>query len=424
MLTATRLLMSPAVARTVPASMDIALAYDLDSREVELDIGGTSTAAYLTEEQPTDRRPPASRAILLLPGADGVACTRTRRLADRLAVFCLAVVCVPDIARGQGRAAIEPRSMSWASSLPPRRVEGDVRAWSIYLRADHRASSVAIAGIGDAAPLVLRAIAADGPALGVCAGVAACAPRVARDEYVALRVPVLTLFDRGVDDDALAEAARHHLAASESTPAAALNGLTVDVAADGSATSVQPPPLSQPPPAARAPSISRLRALRVAELRHRLQALGLDTSGLKAELVARLHDALTLATSAPPAPPMPPPPPRRSPPPAAPMNAPAVMQFPGLKRAFKALATTGEVPTGIATVETTSGALEEMEVKAEARHDAVDHAGELEEQASETHGEAASSEDTGEDGLFMLEAWLNLHLSREEAEARTAKGRS
>ena len=57
------------------------------SEEVEVvDTASSSFAAYLAEEMPREGRPRSARAVLLLPGAQGYRCEKTRRLADRLAV--------------------------------------------------------------------------------------------------------------------------------------------------------------------------------------------------------------------------------------------------------------------------------------------------------------------------------------------------
>lgn len=64
--------------------------------------------AYLTEQRPPYDAPRErpQRAILLLPGSGGWRCRRVRSLADRLAVFCLALVLVPDMHRGNAPVPI------------------------------------------------------------------------------------------------------------------------------------------------------------------------------------------------------------------------------------------------------------------------------------------------------------------------------
>ena len=332
--------------RATLARASLADDYDLDARTVELDLSdGTRACAYLTEERETDRRPRASRAIVLLPDASGGPSARTRSLADRLAVFCFAMVLVPELSRdGTGASAADALgtttaatavSEAWASSLPPRRVASDVRDWAIYLRADHRVGPVALAGVGHGAPLALRAMSADGPTLPVCSGVAVCAPRVMRDELAALQAPVLCLFDRThARDDALAASARTFLdaattdlvaaaataaaataaaaAAASATAAAATAAAAAAGAAGGVSSASSPPPSAltvdvdnladgtepAPAPSGLAPSSSRhlsiagLRRLRVTELRAQLNARGLPTDGLKAKLVERLWTAV------------------------------------------------------------------------------------------------------------------------------------
>ena len=94
------------VGRTVRSSVAarwrrprLSATYELDQREVDVDDG---LCAYLTEQSapPDADRPRPSRAVLLLPGARGWRCSHTRKLADRLAVFCCALVLVPDVHRG------------------------------------------------------------------------------------------------------------------------------------------------------------------------------------------------------------------------------------------------------------------------------------------------------------------------------------
>jgi len=477
------------VRRASLARASLADDYDLDARTVQLDLSdGTRACAYLTEERETDRRPRASRAIVLLPDASGGPSARTRSLADRLAVFCFAIVLVPELSRdGTGASAADALctttaapavvSEAWASSLPPRRVASDVRDWAIYLRADHRVGPVALAGVGHGAPLALRALSADGPTLPVCSGVALCAPRVMRDELAALQAPVLCLFDRThARDDALAASARTFLAAAAAdlvAPAATVaagggggggmssasspppSAVTVDVdnLADGAEPAPAPSGLAHT--SLRHLSFAGLRRLRVAELRTQLNARGLPTDGLKAELVERLWAALQQgdgvhggegggaagedkalnakeaggATAA-------------SPPPSPPFSSPSapspmVLQFRGLEHALARLV--ANVPTDASAAAappeasaTPTGADGDGDGDGSGEERARDAAEEL---LGVTGGgsDAGEGEDglmgipsgedggrcEGEDGLIMAEAWLNLHLDRAEKKMAT-----
>lgn len=179
-------------------SAAISDAYDLDSRELELpeiDDGGGRNA-YLTEEVPREGAERARRAIVLLPGEGGFACERTRKLADRLAVFCFSLVLVPDLGG------------PWpeGQSPPQRAIDADVRAAAVFLRADHGVGPIALSGIGLGGSLVLRAVAADGQrSAGAVGGVALCPPRPRRDELDGLlaqsSTPLLVL----TGDEAVAE---------------------------------------------------------------------------------------------------------------------------------------------------------------------------------------------------------------------------
>lgn len=481
------------VGRASLARASLADDYDLDARTVQLDLSdGTRACAYLTEERETDRRPRASRAIVLLPDASGGPSARTRSLADRLAVFCFAIVLVPELSRdGTGASAADALctttaapavvSEAWASSLPPRRVASDVRDWAIYLRADHRVGPVALAGAGHGAPLALRALSADGPALPVCSGVALCAPRVMRDELAALQAPVLCLFDRThARDDALAASARTFLdAAAADLVAPAATAAAGGGGGGGMSSASSPPPSAvtvdvdnladgaEPAPAPsglahtslRHLSFAGLRRLRVAELRTQLNARGLPTDGLKAELVERLWAALQQgdgvhggegggaagedkalnakeaggATAA-------------SPPPSPPFSSPSapspmVLQFRGLEHALARLV--ANVPTDASAAAsppeasaTPTGADGDGDGDGSGEERARDAAEEL---LGVTGGgsDAGEGEDglmgipsgedggrcEGEDGLIMAEAWLNLHLDRAEKKKVATVGR-
>ena len=479
------------VRRASLARASLADDYDLDARTVELDLSdGTRACAYLTEERETDRRPRASRAIVLLPDASGGPSARTRSLADRLAVFCFAIVLVPELSRdGTGASAADALctttadpavvSEAWASSLPPRRVASDVRDWAIYLRADHRVGPVALAGVGHGAPLALRALSADGPTLPVCSGVALCAPRVMRDELAALQAPVLCLFDRmHARDDALAASARTFLDAaaadlvapaataaagggggggvsSASSPPPSAVTVDVDNLADGAEPAPAPSGLAHT--SLRHLSFAGLRRLRVAELRTQLNARGLPTDGLKAELVERLWAALQQgdgvhggegggaagedkalnakeaggATAA-------------SPPPSPPFSSPSapspmVLQFRGLEHALARLVANAPTDASAAVAPPEASA---TPTGAEGGGDG-DGDGSGEERArgaaDELHGVTGGGSDSGEgedglmgipsgedggrcegeDGLIMAEAWLNLHLDRAEKKMAT-----
>jgi hypothetical protein len=201
------------------------------------------------------------RSVVLLPGSRGFNCPRTRSLADRIAVFCFALVLVPDLLRGE-----EP----WPEGqTPQQRIAADLRTSAIYLRADHRIGPIALLGTGLGGSLVLRALAAEGSsplAIGAAGGVALCPPRPRRDELEALHAPTLLLFDRATtSDDEAARIARERLGLQQQT--------------------------DEPPQE----SLAQLRRLRVADLRARLAGYGLSTEGRKAELIERLQTASVVA---------------------------------------------------------------------------------------------------------------------------------
>ena len=182
-----------------PATGSLRLDYELSSRDVAIDMpDGESIDAYLTEEVPlsgAQARP--SRGVVLLPDCRGVGCERIRTLADRLAVFCCAMVLVPDVYRGSPLATTlsvaSDDGAAWMSGCPPRRGAGDVRSSGIYLRADHQVDSVALVGYGFGGDLVLRALSAtDVAPLGMTSGLALC-PRSVTSAELSLDLPVPTL---------------------------------------------------------------------------------------------------------------------------------------------------------------------------------------------------------------------------------------
>lgn len=359
----------PAVAcgRRVKPRMDMVPAEpELDAREVELEPG---RGAYLTEEV-QEGSPRPARAVVLLPDATGFR-GPIRRFADRLAIFCFALVLVPDLYRGDTWSSQPIPSddyATWLSGLPPQRVEGDLYDWTIYLRADHQVRPVVLAGTGLGAELVLRALGSEARDLQFAAGVAIAARHVRRKELTRLRAPVLLLFDKHAGE--LAEQARAALDAPVAAPMATTSVASPDApsAQKEGAAAIESVAVE---------SISKLRRFRVAELRERLAALGASTEGKKDELIARLRDIASSAVSPPPASPLPPP----SQPAVAP-PAPMVLEFAGLSRSW--------------------------------------------EQPDEMDGVAGgagepSGGDDGDDGLIMAEAWTNLHLDSAAAACAAAR---
>lgn len=180
--------------------------------------------------------------------------------------------------------------------------QADVRNAAVYLRADHGITSLALLGAGTGgASLMLRCLATSAPALGASAAVALCCPGPAGprpDELSALpapdasdAIPLLLLYDKlGERDDTAAALAREHLGLDNGSSSG-------DDDATAAAQAVAPPPAPSSPKtvnghstAAAAPeSISKLRRLRVGELRQRLAACGAPTDGLKPALVERLY---------------------------------------------------------------------------------------------------------------------------------------
>ena len=338
---------------------------ELDSRDVQLGPGQT---AYLTEEV-REGIPRPTRAVVLLPDATGFQGPRIRRLADRIAVFCFSLVLVPDLHHGDpwhhSRASGGNGAFAaWEGSLPPQRIARDLHDWTIYLRADHRVRPVAFAGAGLGAEHMLRALGPEGPDLRIVTGVAFGARRACREELAGAKAPVLCLFD-----ESNGEAAKWARSALESSfdreperGTSASKAVVVEAAE----------PVKQSP----VMSVSKLRRLRVAELRERLMALGASTTGKKDELIARLqHLEISPLPATPPPSPLPPSP---SAVPASSM----VMQFGGLDRSW------------------------------EEPDDAEDASACADGAPEEDMGSLLGCGSDEDDGIIMAEAWLNLHLDR------------
>ena len=140
---------------------DLPLKYDLQQQEVEIDDARETSGAlnaYVVEEPVGQGRAENGRAVVLLGGSSGWRHQPTRRLADRLAVFCSCMVLLPDLLRGAEPWPAEPHVRetlggsggyaTWLSALPPDRADADIRASVIYLRADQRKTSIALVGLG------------------------------------------------------------------------------------------------------------------------------------------------------------------------------------------------------------------------------------------------------------------------------------
>ena len=139
------------------------LAYEFHSREVTIDDTQLFPLhGYLTEEvRRSEDEPRTTRALLLIPDAAGWRHPPVRRLADRLAVFCSCLVLVPDLLRGSESWAPDavragPDYSSWLSSVSPSSVASGVRESIVYLRADERASRLALLGSGFGGNLALE----------------------------------------------------------------------------------------------------------------------------------------------------------------------------------------------------------------------------------------------------------------------------
>ena len=127
---------------------DFSLKYALRQEEVDV----TDFSAYLVREEPREGGSySAGAGVLLLPDAAGWKHARTRRLADRLAVFCSCLVLVPDLHRGaagwEGPAAGTAFD-AWQSGLPPARLASDARECAVHMRADLRVERMGLVGLG------------------------------------------------------------------------------------------------------------------------------------------------------------------------------------------------------------------------------------------------------------------------------------
>lgn len=412
--------------RSRPCQCSLQRDYEFVSQEVEIPIEGSdaTASAYLTEEVPRKGAQRPSRAVLLLPGAHGFAAERTRRLADRLALFCFAMVLVPDVLQGgqpwpssrqlpRGSGGSEELA-AWASgSLPPKRVSSLVRSATVYLRADHRVETVALVGAGLGGNLVLRALAEGGPPLRAAAGVALCPLKPRLDELRGLSAPVLLLFDRSTSsDDAATDETRDALALPpnlSAAPVASPFPVSSSSAAASSSSSVFSASATETEvvvatnvevPA----TVSALRRMRVGELRDLAAELGLPTHGTKPDLVERLRGyvgaggaaaaqseaatpqsgqeaAATTATATGAAPSA------RAASPAPPPSQPMVRQFRGLG-AYCATLSHGAA----------GAADRSLEDDADLAFDSGSVDGAVERRSEEA-----------EDGMLFAEAWINLH---------------
>ena len=272
---------------------DLSLQYELASEELSID-DGTDVAgpltAYITEEQPREDGEPVNRALILLPDASGWQDVQTRRLADRLAIFCSCVVLVPDLLRGEAactQAQDDEAYASWLSGLPPERVDQDVRDCVVVLRADRRIRGpVTMLGLGLGGGQAVRANA--GLEL---AGTALICPRhYERATLAATKAPTLALFDG--DAQALDEARDALLGpgAAPSTGEASLSTLRVPELRAGQHVRSGPIGRDALPQDGRPASRHVcLTGLLVALSQERLAAQGLPTKGRKAELLERLQ---------------------------------------------------------------------------------------------------------------------------------------
>lgn len=209
----------PATPRALAVACDggrddpLRLRYELEARELviqEAQGASPKLCGYLTEEV-REGKPRPERACLLLPGAAGWKHPPTRRLADRIAVFCSCLVLIPDLLRtGDPWPSEQPQVgdafASWRSSYPPNRIASDVRTSTIFLRADHRVAPVALLGTALGGGHVLDEL--DSPNTYV--GAAVLCPR-ALPRFTSSCAPLLVIFDCGAEQDAQALAANAEL---------------------------------------------------------------------------------------------------------------------------------------------------------------------------------------------------------------------
>ena len=186
------------------------------SSEIELPAvhDGDAIDAYFTQEEPRENRAPSRCAVIVLPDNAGYEAKTARSLADRLALFCLALVLVPDIHRGQ---APLPAEMTPQQD----RVALDVRTAAVYLRADHRVGPIALFGVGSGGSLVLRSLCVNAEAAGIdAAGGAAICPSAFNYDDLShgLRAPTMMLFDPSIAREAEAAASARRLLANAGEP--------------------------------------------------------------------------------------------------------------------------------------------------------------------------------------------------------------
>lgn len=270
------------------------LDYMFSSSEVTInDDAAAPLQGYLTEEVPAMGKPRTTRSLLLLPAAAGWRHPPVRRLADRLAVFCSCLVLVPDMLRGAEPWApaaprVGPAYSSWLGSIPPSHTSSCIRESIVFLRADQSADRLAILGVGLGGGLALEHAALPD----TYRAAAVICPEGRELGSVRLpAAPLLCVFGEGTDASAAAAGARAALALDDvSTGLAAARQSVASSGAEVRASAAAA--VATPRPTGKIPSKSTLGKLRVAELRLRLRSLSLSDDGRKAELVARLRDAL------------------------------------------------------------------------------------------------------------------------------------
>ena len=241
--------------------------------------------AYITQEDPQvfKRHQKCDSAVILLPDADGWKSKKIRNLADRLAVLCATIVLVPDLLRGQpnwnGTASIDGFD-TWMSGLPPKRVLQDVRESSVFLRADHRVSQIGIVGVGMGGSQALRVASAD-IAIMATSVIAWCPMRLAPGE-LRPKIPTMCILgshstSKGMDQFSICDGA---LFGDHSSKPPVYDS---SISSRGKLKRRE---------GQKDATLTSLRKLRVEELRQQLVDLGLSSSGLKSELVERLHAAI------------------------------------------------------------------------------------------------------------------------------------